>query len=621
MRKPPHLDRTRRFISSILLISFSLALVTYALFGVDQGDEVAASGVSLAPEQTNPSVQFDTASTTVTEGNSSSDNTEVSATVELSSALTDSEVGTVTFQTIEGTARAPSDFTTASGILTFTASVSERTINVQIFEDTTAETDETFSIVLQSPENATLGSVSIIEVTIRNDDNTPTPTSSSGTATPVYIDQYEGNDTLQTAYTLDTETNIHCTNNDATFWPAGDEDFYRFWARKGQEYVVTSEVSEGIDTIMTLYDPEGHLWLRNDNNLPGVRTSEIRFTSDRDAYHFVSLVNEDPSDPANKFYCIRFTENSPTLTPTPTATTEQFASDICEDNDDLSRACVQTIGVTHAADFVPNSASQTDIDFYRIWAKEGVSYTCETTELSDFNDTFMAALDLNFARVAENDDIGFPDLGSRITYFATYTGWLYLQVEPRVPVEYSISNLYTYSLTCQAEFVTPTFTPFPTSPVINNPVASTPTPTPIDTPSVPVEFPTIDVLATVNAAATPTLPPTRAPVIEVRPLPTNTPFVTQVFTSDVSIIIFYDRNGNNLPEIDEGIQDMPVYVYDGVSGQLLTLGYTNEAGMLNFQAASSFNTVRVDVPYLGISQVVSMSTSEILIRVASNISN
>lgn len=566
-------------------------------------------------------VQFSVASGSVSEGDSSTGNS-IALTVQVNPAITGSETITVSYQTVDGTAVAGSDYVSASGIVTFTSSASSQSITLNTIGDTTAESNETFNVVLQQPEGADLGSNSVFVVTITNDDSTPTPTPSSGTATPVYIDQYEGNDTLQTAYTLDTESNIHCTNNDATFWPAGDIDYYRFWAREGQEIVVTSEVSQGIDTIMTLYTPEGEEWLRNDNNLPGVRTSEIRFTPERDAYYYVSLVNEDPSDPANRFYCIRFTEFSPTLTPTPTATTVQTTSDVCEDNDDVSRACVQSTGVTHSADFVPNDPDKTDIDFYRVWAKPGIAYTCETSNLSDFNDTFMAMLDVNLNRVGENDDIGFPDLGSRVTYLSNYTGWLYIQVEPRVPVEYDISNLYTYSLTCTAELTTPTPTPFPTSPPsVSQPIVSTPTPTPLSETLTPVVFPTIDVLATVQAAASPTAIPTNPPNIEVRPLPTNTPQVTQVFMSNVNVIIFYDENNNNLPEIDEGIRDMPVNVYDGISGQLLTLGYTNEAGMLSFQVSSNFNTVRVEVPYLGISQVVSMSTSELLIRVASNISN
>lgn len=622
MSNPPKLIHHR--LVGIAALLFGSLLITLLSFGsgIQLIQPVFAEQTNLVAEQTT-TVEFTVASGSVSEGDSTAGN-PIQLTLRINPAISDSSVITVSYTTIDGTARAGSDYVSASGIVTFTSASTDQNITINTIGDTTSESSETFSVVLQQPEGAILGSTSVFVVTVTNDDAAPTSTPSSGTATPVYIDQYEGNDSLQTAYTLDTQSNAHCTNNDATFWPSGDIDYYRFWARAGQEYVVTSEVSQGIDTIMTLYTPEGHEWLRNDNNLPGVRTSEVRFTPDRDAYFFVSLINEDPSDPANRFYCIRFTETSPTLTPTATATTVQSTSDICEDNDSISLACVQSTGVTHSADFVPNDPDKTDIDFYRIWAKPGIAYTCETSNLADLNDTFMALLDANGNRVGENDDIGFPDLGSSVTYLSNYTGWLYVQVEPRVPVEYDISNLYTYSLTCTAVLATPTPSPFPTSPpVISQPVVSSPTPTPVPAQETitPIVFPTIDVIGTVTAAAPPPSAPTATPFIEVRPLPTNTPQVTQVFVSEVSVIIFYDRNNNNLPEIDEGVRDMPVNVYDGISGQLLTLGYTNEAGMLSFQVSSNFNTVRVEVPYLGISQVVSMSTSELLIRVASNISN
>jgi hypothetical protein len=68
-------------------------------------------------------------------------------------------------------------------------------------------------------------------------------------------------------------------------------------------------------------------------------------------------------------------------------------------------------------------------------------------------------------------------------------------------------------------------------------------------------------------------------------------------------------------ESTEGIVDVVVALYDDNSGQLLSYGYTNEAGSLRFPPVSTANTVRVVVPFLNYSQVVSESTM-IQLRVA-----
>ena len=615
----------KRTLPSLIFIGV-VGFTAYSFFALLFADQPAsAAGPSLIQNQVLPVVEFEFPTVPFDEEDSLHTET---VNVVISPPLSGNEVVTVSYQTINGTAIAGADYNTTSGIITFTAGVNSRPIPIEIRGDTTPEADENFSIVLQVPISATLGTDDVVQITIRNDDATLTPTTSSGgTATPIFVDRFEGNDSLQTAFTLVVEENLSCSNREATFWPPGDIDYYRFWGRAGQEYVVTSVVSEGIDTYMVLYTPEGGEWLRNDNNGPGVRTSEVRFMADRDAYYYVSLVNEDPSDPAGKTYCVQFQENSPTATPSPSPTSVIQASDICELNNVPELACVQATGTIHSADFVPDEFGQTDVDYYRYWGKSGWLYSCETLDLSEFNDTKMTIFDQNFNKVAENDDKELTDFGSQADFFSYNTGWFYVLVEPRVPVEYDISSRYTYDIVCDASPTTPTPTPFPTRPPSTGTgggggtvVQPTATPTPALSPTVLVPTQDIDIEATIQAALPATQVPTLPPNIGIRPLPTQTPVASQIFQTDLNVILFYDKNQNNLPEIDEGIRDMAVYVYDGVTGQLLTIGYTNEAGMINFRVSNSFNTVRIEIPYLDISQTVSSTTAEILILVAPNIS-
>ncbi len=76
----------------------------------------------------------------------------------------------------------------------------------------------------------------------------------------------------------------------------------------------------------------------------------------------------------------------------------------------------------------------------------------------------------------------------------------------------------------------------------------------------------------------------------------------------VEVTIYYDRNLNFMAELTEGVIDVVVALFDESNGQLLSYGYTNEAGNVRFPPVSSTGAVRVVVPYLNYSQVVSEST-------------
>ena len=101
------------------------------------------------------------------EGNSGTANAAFAVSLSRSSAQTI----TVKYATADGTATAGSDYTTTSGTLTFTANQTSKTVNVPVKGDTTSEADETFSLILNTPVNATVGSAGT--GTITNDDAVP----------------------------------------------------------------------------------------------------------------------------------------------------------------------------------------------------------------------------------------------------------------------------------------------------------------------------------------------------------------------------------------------------------------------------------------------------------------
>ncbi|HVV37346.1 MAG TPA: Calx-beta domain-containing protein [Acidimicrobiales bacterium] len=104
----------------------------------------------------------------VTETNSSS---SAVFTVSLSAAA--SNTVSVHYATKNKTAKAPADFTSTSGTLTFTPGQTSKTVTVPVAGDTLFETPETFLLNLTKPTGATIADAQAIG-TINNDDPMPT---------------------------------------------------------------------------------------------------------------------------------------------------------------------------------------------------------------------------------------------------------------------------------------------------------------------------------------------------------------------------------------------------------------------------------------------------------------
>ena len=122
------------------------------------------------------------------EGNSGTNN--LVFTVQLSKA--DSlRVITVNYATADGSATAGADYTAVSGTLSFPMGSTTQTVAVPITGDTAIETDETFTLDLTNPVNATLADASAVG-TILNDDlppsNVPIHNSLPGATAVAYLD-------------------------------------------------------------------------------------------------------------------------------------------------------------------------------------------------------------------------------------------------------------------------------------------------------------------------------------------------------------------------------------------------------------------------------------------------
>jgi hypothetical protein len=110
-------------------------------------------------------VSISIADASVSEGNAGSTTVSVPVALSAASPLAVS----VGWATADGTAASGSDYTAASGRLTFAPGETQKTIAVTVAGDTVIEADETLTVQLSAPVNATIGQGSAT-VAIQNDD-------------------------------------------------------------------------------------------------------------------------------------------------------------------------------------------------------------------------------------------------------------------------------------------------------------------------------------------------------------------------------------------------------------------------------------------------------------------
>lgn len=175
--------------------------------------------VTISDNDAPPSISINDLS--LNEGTNSRNATRFQVTVNLSKAS--SQAVSVQYSTVNGTAIAGTDYTgITNGTLTFATGTTQQTITVLVTADSSVETNETFSIVLSNPTNATIADNSAT-VTIINDDavkggkTQPSNTDPLLSQTPVIgdgqgIDLLTGNSTSD-RFILGNETSAFYISN------------------------------------------------------------------------------------------------------------------------------------------------------------------------------------------------------------------------------------------------------------------------------------------------------------------------------------------------------------------------------------------------------------------------
>lgn len=316
-------------------------------------------------------------------------------------------------------------------------------------------------------------------------------------------------------------------------------------------------------------------------------------------------------------YSLILSATPPTATATPTETpTPQPAAptplptwrsgfDPYEPNYTWELATTLAPGVSYTMNFVPWGGAEVDNDFLKIRVKPGLRLTCETSDLAPGVDPRIALYSGPGEQyfVTANDDVSLGNFNSRISYYATFEGYVYLLVGQgnRMAPEDTANSDYTLTCTLTpAEDVTP-------SVAIPTPADKGATPSPPE-PSVTPTPASVNVTPTPSATETTlTFRLVRRPEsVVVKPTPGG--FRT------FRVVVFYDRQSDGQMGAGEGIPGMFIWVLSPDGGQELAQGYTDNQGQLSF-TVPTVGAVRVMIPLLGVDRLVDASRPEVKIRI------
>jgi len=406
----------------------------------------------------------------------------------------------------------------------------------------------------------------------------PTSTPTPGAAGD---DNYEPNNNSGDAYIMPVATSVTLSTLEglANFYPGqSDEDWFKFWAKNGKWYQVTTSDLSGVDTYLEIRNQNNNV-LKGDDDGAGGLASQTSWQATYDGYYYIRVTNK--VNTSGTYNMSVQESDAPPADATATPITPSSGIDDCEDNSDFDHACVIAADKSYTFNLVPPFGG-TDNDYFKIWVKPGFIFECATSDLSPGVDPNMIVYDQNQNGIGGNDDVTPGDYNSAFSYYASYEGWLYVLVGTgdRTPSDISNSN---YTLLCQRK-----------TPGQDNTPTPTPTPGPPDATPVPTSPPAATTAPaqdlTVRPMTTPT-PPSGPPAT---PAPSFIP---------INLLVYYDGNDDHQPGAGEGIAGISAQAYEATTNQLLAQGFTDEQGNLEF-TVSARGAVRVSVPFFGFSQLV-----------------
>ena len=332
-------------------------------------------------------------------------------------------------------------------------------------------------------------------------------------------------------------------------------------------------------------------------------------------YYFVVSQISDQCSGGTYYLVVSVVEPTatPTLTPTPAPGTPTATPvppwstgyDQYEPNYNFDTATTIAPEVPYELNFIPWGGAQVDNDYFKMWVKPGLFFTCETANLEPGVDTNIQFYDANRNLLGGNDDKELGDYSSRFSYYSTYEGYLYVLVGQGGRMSLPDTTHSEYDLSCTKAVPGIDPTPGPdTTPVPSKDQTPVPTATPSPATSplaTPTATPDTDSSVELSFHTLTTPPP-------VTPTPVPSGFRT------FRLIIYYDGNNDGQFGAGEGIAGFFVRVRSSTTGEELARSYTDEQGQLSF-TVPTINTVRVSVPLLGFDRFVDPETPEVKVRI------
>ncbi len=396
----------------------------------------------------------------------------------------------------------------------------------------------------------------------------------------------------------------------------------------------------GLQYRLVLSDYSFNRWLKiYDNNgyyITGNTTAtnhevELTLQAALTRYH-LCISSVTTASPANTLvdYILEVLILQPTLTPTNTNTptpthTPTSASpsatpkptwpsgfDPYEPNYNFELATTIASGLTYNLNFMPWGGAAVDNDFFKIRVKPGLQLTCETSNLTPGVDprmVFYSGPSESYFIMA-NDDIALGNFNSRLSYYATYEGFVYILIGQgeRMDIRDAANSNYTFGCTLSVPGSNATPGPDKSYPTPAT-VWPTPTPAPTSTPQTPT-----------SPIATPTPPPTAQTgnkQLDFRLITTPaplTPSPTPGGFRTFRVLVYYDSNLDGQVGAGEGVPGFFVSVLSPESKAELARGYTDEQGQISF-TVPTIGTVRVLIPLLGFDRLIEAAKPEVAVRI------
>jgi hypothetical protein len=214
-----------------------------------------------------------------------------------------------------------------------------------------------------------------------------------------------------------------------------DEDWVKFWAFAGNEYTIrTSDLPDGNDTELYLYDADLNPLADNDDEYPGSGHSLITWPVDETGAYFVMVKHHKSDGGCGYTYSLEVTSTVPCV--------DIYEGDEGDDTPQDAKPITVDDDLPQSHNFhVPcvceGERAADEVDWVWFEAEAGVVYTIKTSGLGGGNDTLLElygvgiVYDPTLDPLAVNDDYDADDLlPSRIAWKAPEDGKYYVKVMP-----------------------------------------------------------------------------------------------------------------------------------------------------------------------------------------------